>query len=373
MKKASPADRNPHREGSRDEHHFSRAGQANEERPRRGVRDGGPRRTTSDSGRWEFLRGQQPSNGAGGALRRTGELVNDDAASHPGGAALLDHASDGRSLASGLDPVVNQQNTVTRPQRGPLEPQRVTKASVVRRRLTHDLVAREETIALADGNETDPELDGPGTAQKESPRLDPADCRDLLVPERFNQSGDHRGQCLGIPKDRPYIRVTTDPPEVFKRQVTCVRGHERKSSHRRTTRQTINTAHNAVRCSDGGRAAGVGADPQCVTGESEAYRSLPARATDRIRPARGVVCAILNAMGRGPIADAGRASTPLPCLLTSLSRLLIWRIDPSRSASIRKGSAPWPHPSPQGSRRPTPGAAPTPWGPPTSTYSTYRR
>ena len=93
----------------------------------------------------------------------------------------------------------------------------MTKAPVVGRRLTHDFVAWEETLTLADGNETDAEVDGRGTAQKESPRLDPADCCDLLIPEGFNQSGDHRGQGLGIPKDRPHIRVTTDPPEVFKR------------------------------------------------------------------------------------------------------------------------------------------------------------
>lgn len=116
----------------------------------------------------------------------------------------------------------------------------MTKASVVGRRLTHDFVAWEEALALPDGNETDAELDGRGTAKKEAPRLDPADCCDLLIPERFNETGDYRGQCLGIPKDRPHIRVTTDPLEVFKRQVTCSRRHERKSPDRRTTQQIIN-------------------------------------------------------------------------------------------------------------------------------------
>ena len=76
-----------------------------------------------------------------------------------------------------------------------------------------------------------------------------------------------------------------------------------------------------VRWSGGGRAAGVGAGPRGAAGESAAGRRVPTRATDRIRPARGVVCAILNAMGRGPIADAGRISTPFSCLP-------ICRVDP---------------------------------------------
>lgn len=103
----------------------------------------------------------------------------------------------------------------------------------------HDFVAWEEALALPDGNETDAELDGRGTTQKKSSRLDPADCRDLLTPKRFNETSDHRGQCLGVTKDRPHVRVTTDPPEVFKRQVTRSRKHERKSSDRRTRQQTF--------------------------------------------------------------------------------------------------------------------------------------
>ncbi len=198
----------------------------------------------------EFLRGQQSSNGAESVLWRIGELIDDDAASHPGGPALLDHAPDGRSLASGLNPVINQQNAVIRPQRGSLEAQCVTKATVVGRRLSHDLLAREEALALPDGNEADAELDGRGTAQKESPRLDPADGCDPLITERLNETSDHCGQCPGIPKDRPHIRVTTDPPEVFKSQVTCSCRHGQKSSDRQATQQPLTCSFHLPQCPD---------------------------------------------------------------------------------------------------------------------------
>ncbi|MET9252689.1 hypothetical protein [Streptomyces sp. NPDC003717] len=115
----------------------------------------------------------------------------------------------------------------------------MTKTAVVGSRLTHDFAAWEEALALPDRNETDAELDGRGTTQKKSSRLDPTDCRDLLIPERLNETSDHRGQCLGIPKDRPDVRVTADPPEVFKRQITRSCQHERKSADRRTTQQNL--------------------------------------------------------------------------------------------------------------------------------------
>lgn len=91
----------------------------------------------------------------------------------------------------------------------------------------------------------DAELNGRSTTQQEPPRLNPADGRDPLVPERFNETRDNRGQCLGIPKDRPHIRVATDPSEVFQRQAPCSRGHERKSFDCGATQQTI-TDHSGV-------------------------------------------------------------------------------------------------------------------------------
>ncbi|MFG3530074.1 hypothetical protein ACGF8B_25475 [Streptomyces sp. NPDC047917] len=67
------------------------------------------------------------------------------------------------------------------------------------------------------------------------------------------QTSDHRGQCFSIPKDRPHVRVTTDPSEVFKRQVTRICKHERMSSDRRTTQQTL-VDHPGIRVSTSTRA-----------------------------------------------------------------------------------------------------------------------
>ena len=105
------------------------------------------------------------------------ELINDDAATDPGRAAILSHAFDGDSLVSGLNPVVDQDDSVARPQGWPLEPQRVAKAPVVRGCQACDLVSREKAVTFPDRDKPDTELNGCSGAQKEPPGLDPARLR----------------------------------------------------------------------------------------------------------------------------------------------------------------------------------------------------
>lgn len=113
----------------------------------------------------------------------------------------------------------------------------MANAPVIGIRLAHHFVAWEEAFTLPDRNESDAEFDRCGTSQEESPRLDTADCGDLLVPERFHQTCDHCGQRLGVPEDRPHIGVPADPSKALQRQITCGRRHERESPDRRTAQE----------------------------------------------------------------------------------------------------------------------------------------
>ncbi|GAA1287317.1 hypothetical protein GCM10009646_88950 [Streptomyces aureus] len=92
------------------------------------------------------------------------------------------------------------------------------------------LLPREDPLTLADRDETDAELDGHRRTEQESPRLDAADGRDAVVPERPDQAADHRGERPGVAEDLPDVGVATDPPEAFEGQGTCVRHRDRESA-----------------------------------------------------------------------------------------------------------------------------------------------
>ena len=81
------------------------------------------------------------------------------------------------SLASGLEPIVNEEHAIGWCNRSSLESQLRAVPSIVRGRRSDQLLTREQTSLLPDRNEAGPKLSGDCTANQESTRLDAGDLR----------------------------------------------------------------------------------------------------------------------------------------------------------------------------------------------------
>ena len=96
------------------------------------------------------------------------ELIDHDGDTDEDTAAGLDELPCRSRLTAALDPVVDEQETVTGPHRLPLDLQALSHAAVVRIALDLVLHAGEQRTALADGDEAHAKPDHDGTTEEET-------------------------------------------------------------------------------------------------------------------------------------------------------------------------------------------------------------